>query len=97
MPENKRHELEKEGQERKRVRKLLKTHDGATARKRATQRARRPEHRDHRVAGHAPGGNADGYQNKGFAGKAIRKTMKTKGRQTGALFIRKATARVDGV
>src|SRR6266852_3091114 len=28
-----------------------------------------------------PPGNADGYQNKGVAGKAIRKTMKTKGRQ----------------
>jgi hypothetical protein len=25
------------------------------------------------------GGNADGYQKKGVAGKAIRKTMKTKG------------------
>src|SRR6266851_2890341 len=28
-----------------------------------------------------PRGNADGYQNKGVAGKAIRKNMKTKGRQ----------------
>ena len=27
-----------------------------------------------------PPGNADGYQNKGLAGKAIRKNMKTKGR-----------------
>jgi hypothetical protein len=26
-----------------------------------------------------PGGNADGYQKKGFAGKAIRNDMKTKG------------------
>jgi hypothetical protein len=26
-----------------------------------------------------PGGNADGYQNKGLAGKAIRNNMKTKG------------------
>src|SRR5260370_41924902 len=26
-----------------------------------------------------PGGNADGHQNKGVAGKAIRKNMKTKG------------------
>jgi hypothetical protein len=29
------------------------------------------------------GGNADVFENKGFAGKAIRKTMKTKGRQHG--------------
>src|ERR1700732_4263961 len=29
--------------------------------------------------GVTPGGNADGYQNKGVAGKAIRKNMKTKG------------------
>ena len=28
-----------------------------------------------------PGGNAECYQKKGLAGKAIRKTMKTKGRQ----------------
>jgi len=28
-----------------------------------------------------PGGNADNYQNKRVAGKAIRKTMKTKGEQ----------------
>jgi hypothetical protein len=28
-----------------------------------------------------PGGNADGYQNKGLPGKAIRKNMKTKGGQ----------------
>ena len=33
--------------------------------------------------GGTPGGNADVSANKGFAGKAIRKTMKTKGRQTG--------------
>jgi hypothetical protein len=33
---------------------------------------------------HTPGGNADRYQNKGVAGKAIRKTMKTKGRQNQA-------------
>jgi hypothetical protein len=26
-----------------------------------------------------PGGNADRFENKGLAGKAIRKTMKTKG------------------
>jgi hypothetical protein len=32
-----------------------------------------------------PLGNADGYQNKGVAGKAIRKTMKTKGKQIGSL------------
>src|SRR6266481_6290635 len=42
-------------------------------------------HRVHRVGSGArtphPGGNADGYQNKGVAGKAICKTMKTKGRQ----------------
>jgi hypothetical protein len=49
-----------------------------------------------KAPGKTPGGNADGYQNKGFAGKGIRKTMKTKGRQTGALFIRKATAWVGG-
>src|SRR5712672_2186061 len=30
------------------------------------------------------GGNADNSENKGLAGKAIRKTMKTKGRQTQA-------------
>jgi len=30
-----------------------------------------------------PGGNADVYQRKGIAGKAICKTMKTKGRQIG--------------
>ena len=30
-----------------------------------------------------PGGNADVFDSKGFAGKAIRKTMKTKGRQLG--------------
>src|SRR5258708_27999668 len=29
-----------------------------------------------------PGGNSDYHQSKGVAGKAIRKTMKTKGRQT---------------
>ena len=29
-----------------------------------------------------PGGNLDYHQRKGVAGKAIRKTMKTKGRQT---------------
>src|SRR6267378_514885 len=29
------------------------------------------------------GGNADVFEYKGFAGKAIRKTMKTKGRQNG--------------
>ena len=34
-----------------------------------------------RGADPTPGGNADGYQNKGVAGKAICKTMKTKGRQ----------------
>jgi hypothetical protein len=31
-----------------------------------------------------PGGNADRYQSKGVAGKAIRKTMKTKGGQNQA-------------
>jgi hypothetical protein len=30
-----------------------------------------------------PLGNADGYQNKGVAGKAIRKNMKTKGEESG--------------
>src|SRR6267154_5820165 len=35
------------------------------------------------VWGAHPGGNADVFEYKGFAGKAIRKTMKTKGRQTG--------------
>src|SRR5712672_4458024 len=30
-----------------------------------------------------PGGNADVFENKWFAGKAIRKTMKTKERQNG--------------
>jgi hypothetical protein len=42
-------------------------------------------------------GNADGYQNKGVVGKAIRKVMKTKGRQKSALFIRKAIAWEGGV
>ena len=37
------------------------------------------------VADPTPGGNADGYQNKRVAGKAICKTMKTKGEQTGLL------------
>jgi hypothetical protein len=39
-----------------------------------------------------PLGNADGYQNKGFAGKGICKVMKTKGRTKYGLFIRKVTA-----
>ena len=30
-----------------------------------------------------PGGNAEDFENKRVAGKAIRKTMKTKGRQEG--------------
>jgi hypothetical protein len=47
--------------------------------------------------GKYPGGNADGCENKGVAEKAIRKFMKTKGRQKSALFIRKATAWEDGV
>src|SRR5882762_2387036 len=36
-----------------------------------------------RFGGHTRGGNADVFETKGFAGKAIRKTMKTKGRQNG--------------
>src|SRR6266851_9179780 len=32
--------------------------------------------------GYTPGGNAEDFENKRVAGKAIRKTMKTKGRQT---------------
>ncbi len=37
----------------------------------------------HLQCGHdpTPPGNSDGYQNKGLAGKAARKTMKTKGEQ----------------
>src|SRR5712675_1340646 len=35
------------------------------------------------VWGHTRGGNADVFQYKGLAGKATRKTMKTKGRQNG--------------
>jgi len=37
-----------------------------------------------------PGGNADDYQNKRVPGKAICKTMKTKGEQTGLLRSRAA-------
>jgi ABC-type sugar transport system substrate-binding protein len=37
------------------------------------------------VADPHTGGNADNYQNKRVAGKAICKTMKTKGEQTGLL------------
>jgi hypothetical protein len=40
-----------------------------------------------RVGGAHPGGNADVFDTKGFAGKAIRKTMKTKGRQLGNFWI----------
>ena len=36
-----------------------------------------------RFGGHTRGGNADVYEQKGLAGKATRKTMKTKGRQNG--------------
>jgi hypothetical protein len=73
--ENKRNECEKERKERIRVRNSMKTMD-------LPQR-----HGDHR-GGEAlnrrarrvtPGGNADGYQNKGLPGKAIRMNMKTKG------------------
>jgi len=39
------------------------------------------------LGGHTRGGNADVFENKGFAGKAIRKTMKTKGRQNGNFAI----------
>ncbi len=38
------------------------------------------EERNHRSRVHPPG-NLDRYQNKGVAGKAIRKNMKTKGEQ----------------
>ena len=34
-----------------------------------------------RFGGYTPGGNAEDFENKRVAGKAIRKTMKTKGRQ----------------
>jgi hypothetical protein len=73
--ENKGWEREKERQERKRVRKEKKMRN-------------LPQRRSERggkkiVDGHrgrvTPGGNADGYQNKGLAGKAIRNNMKTKG------------------
>jgi len=33
------------------------------------------------IRGYTPGGNAEDFENKRVAGKAIRKTMKTKGRQ----------------
>ena len=36
-----------------------------------------------------PGGNAEDFENKRVAGKAIRKTMKTKGRQTDSIDIRR--------
>jgi hypothetical protein len=46
--------------------------------------ARAGSARDEKLqAAPTPGGNADRYQTKGVAGKAICKTMKTKGRQTG--------------
>jgi hypothetical protein len=34
------------------------------------------------IRGVHPGGNAEDFENKRVAGKAIRKTMKTKGRQS---------------
>ena len=43
-----------------------------------------------------PGGNADHYKNKGLTGKAIRKTMKTKGRQNKAHHLVHACYLFDG-
>jgi hypothetical protein len=65
--------VQKERQERKRVRKLLKTLNQGDGRGNGSPKLRK--HRAH------PGGNADLYKNKWLTGKAIRKTMKTKGRQ----------------
>ncbi len=42
-----------------------------------------------RFGGVHPGGNAEDFENKRVAGKAIRKTMKTKGRQTDSIDVRR--------
>jgi hypothetical protein len=49
--------------------------------KSATQRALKSEHRGHRRL--TPGGNADGCENEGVGEKAIGKSMKTKGEESG--------------
>ena len=41
-----------------------------------------------RFGGYTPGGNAEDFENKRVAGKAIRKTMKTKGRQIRVVGVR---------
>ena len=41
------------------------------------------------IRGVHPGGNAEDFENKRVAGKAIRKTMKTKGRQTDSIDVRR--------
>ncbi len=54
--------------------------------KRDLDRSSTRRHRERVVGNEArtphPGGNVDNYQNKRVAGKAIRKTMKTKGEQS---------------
>jgi hypothetical protein len=78
--ENKENEREKGRNEETRACNSMKTMD-------LGQR-----HRDHRKrqstlgrigGGVTPRGNSDGYQNKGVAGKAIRKNMKTKDEESG--------------
>jgi hypothetical protein len=46
--------------------------------------------------GPTPQGNADEYQNKGLAGKAIRKSMKTKGEQKTAKLELGSEREVEG-
>jgi len=83
---------EKEDKERERVRKLLKTRSLSNCRKLLNTEAIEVWSTEITEKGETPGGNADRCEKKGVAGKAIRKTMKTKGRQNDALFIRKLTA-----
>jgi hypothetical protein len=69
--------LEKERQERQRGCKLLKTQNEQMRESRSTEGKEVGAPRPQRI----PPGNSDGYQKKALAGKAIRKNMKTKGRQ----------------
>jgi hypothetical protein len=78
VAENKEWKLEKESQERQRGCKLLKTLNESRGEKRNTEGTEVGGQRSQRGT---PRGNSDGYQNKGLAGKAIRKVVKTKGQQ----------------
>jgi hypothetical protein len=71
VAENKRGECKKERQERTRGGKLMKIKGKWRVASGDMEPAEIP----------APPGNADGYQNKGVAGIAIRKSMKTKGEE----------------